>query len=126
MLLLSTAKLSWPLFALTVALYISNPDSQFVRIPNMIWLKQSVCVYNWLGEACLYAMLFYICLNWIIAVAATYQVFLWNRYNSFYGDWLYVAFNYYFFFPLLFLFFSSQSIMHSYFLHVLIPFAHNI
>ena len=63
----------------------------------MIWLKQSVCVYNWLGEACLYAMLFYICLNWIIAVAATYQVFLWNRYNSFYGDWLYVAFNYYFF-----------------------------
>ena len=98
MLLLSTAKLSWPLFALTVALYMSNPESQFVRIPNMIWLKQSVCVYNWLGEACLYAMLFYICLNWIIAVAATYQVFLWNRYNSFYGDWLYVLFNSFLFF----------------------------
>ena len=87
-LVLDTAKLAWPLLVLTTTLYISNPESKYERIPNMIWLQQDVCSYNWMGRASLYSMLFYVLLNWIIAVAATYQVYRWNR-TAYYGDWLY-------------------------------------
>ena len=88
-LILNTVKLSIPVLGLTASLYLSNPTSTYQRIPNMIWLKQDLCEYNWLGKSSLYAMLFYVFLQWSISVAATYQVFIWNK-KSYYGDWLYV------------------------------------
>ena len=94
-LLRDTAKLSWPVLALTVLLYYSSPGREFVRIPNMIWLKQDVCTYSWLGSASLYAMLFYIFLNWFASVANMYQVFQWNKFNAYYGDWLYIKESYF-------------------------------
>ena len=53
-----------------------------------------------MGQASLYSMLFYILLNWISSVSVTYQVFLWNCYNAFYGDWLYIKESYFILFAI--------------------------